>query len=198
MKAPGHTTALQERLIDFKSGDVDAREAIIEHTCERLRVRTRQMLRSFPSVSRWSQTDDVLQNAMIRLHKSLAQVKPESPRQFYGLAATQIRRELIDLARYFSGAEGVGANHDTNDGEAIKRSADTNYEPESVEHWSEFHSAVEQLTEEQQAVVGLVWYEGMSQPEAEKVLEISLATLKRRWQAARLQLSEQLKSHWID
>ncbi|WP_442508360.1 RNA polymerase sigma factor [Novipirellula sp. SH528] len=194
----GHTTALQERLIDFKSGDINAREAIIEHTCERLRLRTRQMLRSFPSVSRWSQTDDVLQNAMIRLHKSLAQVKPESPRQFYGLAATQIRRELIDLARHFSGAEGVGANHDTNDGETIKRSADTNYEPETLERWSEFHSAVEQLPEEQQAVVGLVFYEGMSQPEASKVLGVSLATLKRRWQAARLQLSEQLKSHWID
>lgn len=198
MKQPGHTTALQERLIDFKSGDINAREAIIEHTCERLRLRTRQMLRSFPSVSRWSQTDDVLQNAMIRLHKSLAQVKPESPRQFYGLAGTQIRRELIDLARHFSGAEGVGANHDSNDGEAVKRSPDTNYKPETFERWSEFHSAVEQLSEEQQAVVELVWYEGMSQPEASMVLEISLATLKRRWQAARLQLSEQLKSHWID
>ncbi|TWU49256.1 RNA polymerase sigma factor [Rubripirellula reticaptiva] len=194
----GHTTALQERLIEFNSGDLEAREAIIEHTCERLRLRTRQMLRSFPTVSRWSQTDDVLQNAMIRLHKSLAQVKPESPKQFYGLAGTQIRRELIDLARRFSGAEGVGANHDTNAGETAGKSADTNYEPESLEHWSEFHVAVEQLSEDQQAVVGLLWYDGMSQPEASKVLGISLATLKRRWQAARLQLSEQLKSHWID
>lgn len=198
MNHPGHTTALNQRLIEFNSGDLQAREEIIAHTCERLRLRTRQMLRSFPNVSRWSQTDDVLQNAMIRLHKSLAQVKPESPKQFYGLAATHIRRELIDLARHFNGAEGVGANHDTNDGEPIKHIADTNYRPESIESWTEFHSAVEQLPEEQQVVVGLLWYEGMSQPEAAEVLGVSLATIKRRWQAARIQLSEQLKAHWAE
>ena len=198
MNQRGHTTELHEHLIDFNSGDVEAREKIIEHTCERLRLRTRQMLRSFPGVARWQQTDDVLQNAMIRLHKSLAQVKPESPRQFYGLAATQIRRELIDLARKFSGAEGVGANHDTNDGEGVKKTADTNCEPETLERWSHFHEAVERLLEEQRAVVELVWYEGISQPKAAKLLGISLATLKRRWQAARLQLSEELKTDWID
>jgi RNA polymerase sigma factor (sigma-70 family) len=198
MEKPGHTTALNQRLIEFNSGDLQAREEIIAHTCERLRLRTRQMLRSFPNVSRWSQTDDVLQNAMIRLHKSLAQVKPESPKQFYGLAATHIRRELIDLARHFNGAEGVGANHDTNDGEPIKQIADTSYRPETIESWTEFHSAVDQLPEEQQVVVGLLWYEGMSQPEAADVLAVSLATIKRRWQAARIQLSEQLKAHWAD
>ena len=198
MDMPGHTTQLQDHLIDFNSGDLEAREKIIEHTCERLRLRTRQMLRSFPNVSRWSQTDDVLQNAIIRLHRSLAQVKPESPRQFYGLAGTQIRRCLIDLARSFTGAHGIGANHDTNHGEAVRRSTDTNYEPESLERWTDFHEAVEQLTEEQKAVVELVWYEGISQPKAAKILALSLSTVKRRWQAARLQLSEQLKSHWID
>ena len=40
-------------------------------------------------------------------------------------------------------------------------------------------------------------YEGMTQPAAAKVLGVSLATLKRRWQAARLELSEQLKAIWI-
>ena len=194
----GHTTKLQEHLINFKSGDLEAREKIIEHSCERLRLRTRQMLRSFPNVSRWSQTDDVLQNAMIRLHRSMAEVKPESPQQFYGLAGTQIRRELIDLARHFSGAHGVGKNHDTNNGEAAEKSTDTNYEPESLERWSKFHEAVEQLPDEQKDVVGIIWYEGVSQPKAAKLLGVSLATVKRRWQAAKLQLSERLKSHWID
>ena len=195
---PGHTTKLQDHLIDFGSGDLNARDEIITHTCERLRMRTRQMLRSFPTVSRWSQTDDVLQNAMLRLHRSLAQVKPESPRQFYGLAATQIRRELIDLARHFNGPEGVGANHDSNEGEAVQRTENKSYKPETIEKWSEFHQAVENLDDKQQAVVDLVWYEGMTQPAASKVLGVSLATLKRRWQAARLELSEQLKSQWID
>ncbi len=88
----GHTTKLQHWLTLAGRGDTEARNQIIDHTCERLRLLTRKMLRGYPSVRRWSETDDVLQNAMIRLHRSLAEVKPESPRQFYGLAATQIRR----------------------------------------------------------------------------------------------------------
>ena len=198
MALPGHTTRLHQWLVEFNSGDTDAREAIIEHTCERLRLRTAQMLRSFPTVKRWSETDDVLQNALIRLHKSLAQVKPDSPAQFYGLAATQIRRELFDLARHFTGAEGIGANHHTDDGNAVKQSTDTRYQPASMEAWTDFHNYVEQLPKDQKVVAGLLWYEGMSQPEAARVLGGSLTTLKRRWQAARLNLSEQMAAHWID
>ena len=156
------------------------------------------MLRSFPNVSRWSQTDDVLQEATLRLHRSLTQVKPESPRQFYGLAACQIGRQLIDMARHFNGPESIGGNHDTNEGEAVQRIENKSYKPETIEKWSAFHQAVEKLDDKQQAVVDLVWYEGMTQPAAAKVLGISLATLKRRWQAARLELSEQLKAIWID
>ena len=156
------------------------------------------MLRAFPSVKRWSETDDVLQNATIRLHKSLAQVKPESPRQFYGLAATQIRRELIDLARHFNGAEGIGANHDTDNAESVRNVNDTRHEPQSMEGWTEFHKQVSELPDDQRTVAELLWYEGISQPNAAKVLGISLATVKRRWQAARLTLAEHLEMHWSE
>ena len=70
-------------------------------------------------MKRWSETDDVLQNAMLRLHRSLAEIQPECPSQFYGLAATQIRRELIDLARHYYGAQGIGARHHTDGGQAV-------------------------------------------------------------------------------
>jgi DNA-directed RNA polymerase specialized sigma24 family protein len=56
-----------------------------------------------------------------------------------------------------------------------------------------FHAAVEALPEDQRDVVSLLWYEELSQPEAADVLCISLATLKRRWQAARLALFDHLK-----
>lgn len=184
----GHTTKLQHWLSLARQGDVEARNQVVSHTCERLRLLTQRMLRGFPGVKRWSGTDDVLQNAMLRLHRSLSEVRPESPRQFYGLAATQIRRELIDLARHFSGPQGIGANHDTNDGRSSE-----GVEPESLDGWTEFHEAVEDLPEDQRDVVSLLWYEDLSQSEAADILGISLATLKRRWQAARLSLYEQLK-----
>ena len=194
----GHTTKLHRWLDNLHSGNAAARNAVIEHTCERLRMLTHRMLRRYPGVRRWSETDDVLQNAMIRLHRSLVQVKPETPRQFYGLAATQIRRELIDLARHFYGTEGIGANHLTDDGKVVEAMAVTDVEPQTLEHWNDFHQQVEQLPQEQQDVVSLVWYEGLSQPEAARVLEVSLATVKRRWQAARLQLCEKLQTSWCD
>lgn len=184
----GHTTKLQHWLSLARQGDADARNQIVSHTCERLRLLTQKMLRGFPGVKRWSGTDDVLQNAMLRLHRSLSEVRPESPRQFYGLAATQIRRELIDLARHFNGPHGIGANHDTDDGRSSE-----GVEPESLDGWTEFHEAVDDLPEDQRDVVSLLWYEDTSQSEAAEILGISLATLKRRWQAARLSLYDQLK-----
>ena len=183
----GHTQQLGEWLDLAKQGQVDARNEIIAHACERLRLLTRTMLKNYPRVKRWSETDDVLQNAMIRLHRSLAEIQPETPRQFYGLATTQIRRELVDLARNQYGPHGIGANHLTDGGEATKEHT-AGRGPESLESWSKFHKAVSNLPEEQREVVNLLWYEGISQPDAAKVLDISLATLKRRWQSARITL----------
>jgi RNA polymerase sigma-70 factor (ECF subfamily) len=194
----GHTTQLQQHLLDFTEGDESVRDQIIEHTCERLRLRTRQMLKSFPAVSRWSQTDDVLQNAMVRLHRSLAQVKPESPCQYYGLAAKQIRRELLDMARKFNGAMGVGKNHESDFNKAVPRHQSQDLKPENLEAWARFHEAIEKLNDDQKQVVELLWYEGISQPQAAKVIGVSLATVKRRWQSSRLFLSEQLDEVWFD
>ena len=65
-------------------------------------------------------------------------------------------------------------------------------EPQSIEDWTAFHEEVDRLPEEEQEVFGLLWYGGLNQADAAKALGISLATLKRRWQAARLHLHEAL------
>ena len=183
----GHTTQLQNWLNVLDRDDV--RAEIIEHTCDRLRGLARRMLRGFPGVHRWSETDDVLQNSLIRLHRSLASVKPQSARQFYGLAVTQIRRELLDLARSQFGPEGIGRNHHTDDGAAVRSATE---EPQSIEDWTAFHEEVERLPGEEREVFDLLWYEGLHQADAAKVLGMSLATLKRRWQSARLRLGRTL------
>ena len=58
------------------------------------------------------QTDDVLQNAVVRLLRALEEVRPPSVRAFFGLAATQMRRELLDLARRYQGRGGPGTAGD--------------------------------------------------------------------------------------
>lgn len=193
-----HTSELHDLLGRMRAGDPDARTRLIEHACDRVRKLTRKMLRAYPGVRRWSETDDVLQNALLRLHRSLAEVRPESASQFYGLAATQIRRELLDLAKHFFGAHGAGGKHHSDGGDAAERTAPDPLEPDTLEAWTRFHETVEVLSPEQQEVVQLVWYEGLTQPQAAVVLDISVATLKRRWQAARLRLSELLEDWSIE
>ena len=80
--AEGNTTQIRQCLDLLQVGDEKARDALIQHSCERLMRLTRKMLKGYPRLRRWEQTDDVLQNALLRLHRSLADVKPESVPQF--------------------------------------------------------------------------------------------------------------------
>lgn len=188
------TTQVKNWLELMRAGDQQARGRLIEHTCERLRLLTRKMLHDFPRVHRWEETDDVFTEAMTKLHQCLATVQPESPRHYYNLAATQIRRVLIGMARRYYGPMGLGAKHETNaqqpESEQQPRyeKADSTGEPSNLMEWTEFHEQIEGLPEEEREVFNLIWYEGMNQEEAGRVLEISIRTLRRRWQDARARL----------
>jgi RNA polymerase sigma factor (sigma-70 family) len=195
----GNTTVELQRWLDLlRSGDDRGRRELISHACERLRKLTRHMLKGFPQVKRWEQTDDVLQNALMRLYRALADVTPESLRHFYYLAALQIRRELLDLAKHHFGPEGQGTKHHTSEAKAddahdpLEVQVDEAEEPSTLEGWTEFHAQVERLPEAEQELFNLVWYEGLSQNEAAQVLHLSLRTVKRRWQTARLLLYQAL------
>ena len=68
------TTQLQLGLNLLRNGDDRARTELIAHACERLRTLTRRMLRGYPALRSWEQTDDVFQNAMMRLYRDLVDV----------------------------------------------------------------------------------------------------------------------------
>jgi RNA polymerase sigma-70 factor (ECF subfamily) len=180
----------------MRAGDPTARQRLIEHSCQRLRGLARKMLRQFPKVHRWEETDDVFVEAASRLHRALETVQPESPRHFYNLAATQVRRVLIDLARRFAGPEGLGSRHDTvgprTSGPTPPRyeQADARAEPSSLAEWTEFHQQIDALPEEQREVFNLVWYEGMNHEQVAEVLGVTSRTVRRRWQDARYRLQK--------
>ena len=180
----------------MQAGDPTARNELLGHACERLRRLTRKMLKGFARVKRWELTDDVLQNALLRLWTALGQVTPHSARDFYTLAAVQIRRELIDLTRQYYGPHGMGAHQASKlerDRSANPPLADLTLEPSRLAIWSEFHQRVETLPEEEREVFDLLWYQGLTQPEAAALLSISEATLRRRWLAARERLHQALR-----
>jgi RNA polymerase sigma-70 factor (ECF subfamily) len=198
MTSSRNTTILLRK---FKAGDEQARDALLAHACQRLRSLTHRMLRDYPGVRRWEQTDDVLQNAMVRFNRALSEVPLDSARHFWNLAAQQLRRELIDLARHYLGTAGPGRKHHTDPrgraaddpGGLLQAQADhPAHEPDSLEDWTAFHEQVEALPEEEREVFNLLWYEGLTQEEAAAFLGVGLRTVKRRWQAARVSLRQAL------
>jgi RNA polymerase sigma-70 factor (ECF subfamily) len=195
---PATDTQLQRDIDRALAGDDHARSALIDHACDRLVRLTRKLFRRHPDLRRWEQTDDVAQTAMLRLHRALADVKPESVRHFFNLAAVMIRRTLLDLAKHHLGPHGHGANHHTDGlpsdepGGAVHRAADPAGEPTDLDGWTHFHAQVGKLPEDEQEVVNLLFYEALTQEEAARVLGVSLRTLKRRWQSARCRLHDAL------
>lgn len=196
-----HTGVLQswlQQLQVTEGAEFDkVRRDVINHASQRLEGLARRMLRGYPRLRRWEQTGDVLQNALLRLHSSLSTIRPETTRQFYGLAATQIRRELIDLTRHHFGPEGDAARHHTDDvqslierGSTAERQADPNHEPASLAEWSEFHSAVQKLPDDEREVFDLYWYEGLEQKQIADLLNVSDRTVKNRWRSAKLLLRQ--------
>src|SRR4051794_15787609 len=142
-----NTVQLHAWVDRMRSGDRAARDELIRTVCDRLERLARKMLRSFPDVRRWEEKDDVLQNALIRLLRALEQVRPETAQAFFGLAAEQMRRELLDLARHYRGPMSGAAHHESGihvDGErplAPDAPAQSEESPE-LDRWAAFHDAV--------------------------------------------------------
>jgi len=181
MASPGQTTTELQRWLDaLKRGDEQGRTRLLDRACERLRKLARRMLRGFPLVRRWEETGDVLNAAMLRLFRALLDVQPESLRHFFNLAAQQIRRELIDLARQHARLDGLAelkadvvADHD---------------EPSTLAEWTEFHGKVDALPDQEREIFSLIWYEELTQTEVADLLKVSTRTVIRRWQNARFLL----------
>ncbi len=177
-------------------GHEPAADELIARASDRLMRLTSKMLRNYPRLHRWEETDDVFQEAVTRLHRALKDVHVDSARAFYGLAATQIRRTLIDLARHHFGPHGKHRLHHSDQagraaddsGGPLRQVSGKADQPESLEEWANFHEAVENLPEDEREVFEMVWYGDAQQQEIAELLDVSVPTVKRRWRAARLHL----------
>lgn len=183
-------------------GDDSARDEILEVCNERLRELSSRLLGKFARVRRWDNTDDVAQNAAMRLYRALGETIPESPRGLMGLMSVQIQRELLDLARKHAGPLSYAANHETNvregtnggDVHLVDEAEDESDQHEEIPlgRWESFHRAVENLPEEHREVFRLVWYLGADREMAAKALGSSIRTVGRRWLEARQMVAEAL------
>lgn len=198
--ADNRTTYIRQCLGRLRLGDTSVAGELIQVASERLAELTRVMFRDYPRVRRWEETDDVLQNAMVRLHRALQSILPETPRDFYRLATVQIRRELIDMARHYYGPARRVLHDETNsiiadvgsNGATSREPAVSTYNPERLSAWTDFHQSVEKLPDEEREVFELIWYQDLKQTEAAELLGVAPRTVMRRWQRACLGLHKTL------
>lgn len=199
----GLTEIVEGCLRDLAAGDDSARHRILEVCDRRLRALAHRLLGGFGRVRRWDDTDDVSQNAAIRLYRALGDMVPGSARELLGLMALQIQRELLDLARKHAGPTSFAANHETNvrlgvDGPVffVDEAEDAEGAVPDALHgrWEAFHAAVEALPAEEREVFRLVWYLGLEQDEAATTLGCSTRTLRRRWKDAKERIRATLES----
>lgn len=186
-----HNTAQLQHLLDLlRDGDDSAREALIECSLDRIHELARRMFHRHADLRQVTETDDVLQKALIRLHAALNGVKPLDVRTYYGLAARQIRWVLRDLAGEKAAAQLVNYTPMPPECEDVAG------EPRDLEEWSAFHETIERLDDEAREMFDLLFYEGLTQEEAAEVLQTSVRTVRRRWQRARLRLERALRGDW--
>lgn len=172
-------------------------QQLLEGASRQLHEIVHRMLRGFPQVRRWEETDDVVQAAALRLHRALAAVAPRDERHFLGLLVVQVRRELLDLARKYAGPTSFAAHHESNVIElpvgrlerVAHAAAVPEESPETLHSWTRFHEIAAELPDEERELFGLVWYAGATQLEIATTLGISPRTVRRRW--------EQTKQHFL-
>jgi RNA polymerase sigma-70 factor (ECF subfamily) len=183
------TLRLHDLVARVRDGDRGAADQLLRAVSERLERLAHRMLAGYPGVRTGADTGDVVTGAMLRLMSALRDLRPSSTREFAGLAALQVRRELLDLARHFA-ARGAGARvpePGTTDFGAASGDA-----PADLELWARFHAAVDALPAEEREAFGLIYYHGHTRGQAALLLGVSERTVYRWWASACVLLNERL------
>jgi RNA polymerase sigma-70 factor (ECF subfamily) len=194
-----HSEHLQGCFRRIRAGDLAARDELLRGICGRMERLARKMLKQFPNIRPAADTGDVLSGALMRLMDTIQKIDPvpATSREFFGLAAEHVRRELLDLARHYGAAKRGGQGRPItlttpdDSGEQIDVPEQTG-DADDLERWAAFHEAVAKLPVEEREVIGLTFYHGWTQAQIAELFQVSERTVRRYWQSAVLRLGETL------
>lgn len=182
--APGEVTRL---LFELKAGNRAAEEQLVPLVYQELRrIAANRLRHEAPQHS--LQPTALVHEAYLRLIQ-LQEIDWQSRSHFFAMAATLMRRILVDHARANQAKKrGDGAEMITlND--AIFASPER--EPEILA-LDEALDRLSRLDERQAQIVEMRFFAGMSEEETGNVLGISARTVKRDWRAAKAWLFAEL------
>jgi len=190
-----HTTAAVQNYLDDLAGvrgDSPAEpiiRSLLARAVERLHLLCASLLhRSYPRLVRAPlnlQAEEVLSAVVERLLKAMRATRPQTVRQFFGLANQHIRWELNDLARRLDQQTPAVPLDGLLPAPATSDSG-------LSENASRMLAAIEELPEGEREVFSLVRIQGMSQTETADLLGVSVKTIQRRLNRSLLLLAETL------
>lgn len=171
-----------------ESGRDDSAEALLQLVYDELHRQARRYLRR-ERAGHTLQTTGLVHEAYLKLIKQRS-VAWESRSHFYAIAATMMRRILIDYAKSKHRARRGGANSDLPLDDALTIAvSDTDSDLLALDE------ALTRLAEKDEhlaKVVELRFFSGLDVPETADVLGISESTVKRDWQMAKAWLHREL------
>jgi RNA polymerase sigma-70 factor (ECF subfamily) len=189
-----HTTAAIQRYLDALPGDTAAEPIIrdlLDRAVSRLRLLCATLLyRSYPRLTQPPlnlETDELLGGVVAGLLAALRTVRPRTVRQFFALATQHMRWQLNDLARLLDEQPAAAALAESAVA-APASSSGTGLSPNA----RRMLGAIESLPEDEREVFDLVRIQGLTYAEAAGVVGVSVKTVQRRLNRARLLLAEQL------
>ena len=189
------TLQLHDWVDRMRAGDRGAADDLVRAAAGRLEKLAGRMLGRYPDSRRLADTDDVVQGALVRLVRSLKDVRPESTRSFFNLAAVHMRRELLDLtraarARRLGHAGPAAANGDSTGAgweAAVPEAGEAD-----LDRWAALHEAVDRLPVTEREVFSLTFYHGWTQARIAELLQVSDRQVRRLWVGACRQLAAAL------
>ena len=195
------TTVLQGYLERAMTGDVVARQRLLELTRDRLMSHARRHLHGrHGRLEPFEQTDDVVQQLYVKILQNQdrfwvnARGEPvQSLAELFGHTSAWMRDVLCDLLRKAYGRDDnrpafLPLDGGPSDTGPRHEPASSTADGEKLRRWTEFHEAVARLPDDLRAMFDLLWYQGLTQAEAAALLGIAAPTVKLRWMKARLQV----------
>lgn len=184
-----HSTGIDNLIKRLKEKEPKVREELIAYTLERLRKLTRRMFRKYPGLKTLEETDDIVQKLVIRLHRMLDELVPDNTASFFRLASQNIRWVLYDLAK-----SSASKYRPLNSGDLASSDRHKEHrqliapdgEPSSFIEWAEFYAKIEELPMENKQIFDLLWFQGLSQVDAAKALDMPTRTFTRKWTETKL------------
>jgi RNA polymerase sigma-70 factor (ECF subfamily) len=188
-----NTTAVVQRYLDELGGDSPSEplvRALLDRAVRRLHLLCATLLhRSYPRLAQPPlnlQADELLGAVTERLLKAMREARPESVRQFFGLANQHMRWELNDLARRLDQQPSAVELHEGL--VPAPASSLSGLSPDGLR----MLRAIDELPDDEREVFDLVRVQGMAQTEAAEVLGVSAVTVKRRLNRGLQLLAERL------